>query len=333
MRSLVCLREHRLHQLGDRMPVRLVDRLPVHLPQPVPDRPHPPLVRSPPRHWPHVNHRITIGGSCFGWSGQIGEKLPQGWGDLGRQIGLLVLVDLAYETVRGLADGQRAIAFAHGQQIIDFERATHTFFEPGFAGVLPAVRLGDRLRQPGLHEQPVRGRARLLLLALHVPQRLLLLRAQHVHGLDGPGADRLRALPDRPAAALPRVRLRRHDQRLLQRQPRLGAGQSLHQPLRGGAEHALRLRADGRPHRRQALPPLVHADALDDVAGPGDLGRDRHRQPLLDRRRPRRPGRRLLGPRSQPPARPRPAGGLGLANRCLRRPRRRAHPCRDGLFD
>jgi len=61
-----------------------------------------------------------------------GNKLPQGWGDLGRQIGLLILVDLAYETVRGLADGQRAIAFANGRRLIDFEQATHTFFEPGF---------------------------------------------------------------------------------------------------------------------------------------------------------------------------------------------------------
>jgi hypothetical protein len=63
---------------------------------------------------------------------RIGKKLPQGWGDLGRQIGLLILVDFAYETVRGLADGQRAIAFANGQRIIDAEQATHTFFEPGF---------------------------------------------------------------------------------------------------------------------------------------------------------------------------------------------------------
>jgi len=61
----------------------------------------------------------------------VTAKLPQGWGDLGRQIGLLVLVDLAYETVRGMADGQRATAFANGQQIIDIERSTHTLFEPG----------------------------------------------------------------------------------------------------------------------------------------------------------------------------------------------------------
>lgn len=63
---------------------------------------------------------------------QIGERLPKGWADLGRQIGLLILVDMAYETVRGMADGQRAVAFANGWRIIDFERATHTFFEPGF---------------------------------------------------------------------------------------------------------------------------------------------------------------------------------------------------------
>lgn len=61
----------------------------------------------------------------------ITAKLPHGWGDLGRQVGLLLLVDLAYETVRGVADGQRAVAFANGRQVIDFEQATHTFFEPG----------------------------------------------------------------------------------------------------------------------------------------------------------------------------------------------------------
>ena len=36
------------------------------------------------------------------------------------------LVDVAYELVRGIADGQRADAIAHGRQVIDFERSTHT---------------------------------------------------------------------------------------------------------------------------------------------------------------------------------------------------------------
>lgn len=57
-------------------------------------------------------------------------RLPRGWGDLGRQIGLLLVVDLAYETARGLAESKEAPAMAHGQAIIDVERSTHTFFEP-----------------------------------------------------------------------------------------------------------------------------------------------------------------------------------------------------------
>jgi membrane-associated phospholipid phosphatase len=85
---------------------------------------------------------------------RIGDKLPQGWGDLGRQIGLLLLVDLAYETVRGLADGQKATAFAHGQTIIDLERSTHTFFEPGLqAFFLPAQWVVDFANQVYMNSQ------------------------------------------------------------------------------------------------------------------------------------------------------------------------------------
>ena len=57
----------------------------------------------------------------------VSARLPKGWGDLGRQIGILVGVDLVYELVRGVADSQRADAIAHGAWIIDFERSTHTF--------------------------------------------------------------------------------------------------------------------------------------------------------------------------------------------------------------
>ena len=84
----------------------------------------------------------------------VTARLPQGWGDLGRQLGLLVLVDLAYETVRGIADGQRAVAIANGQQIIDIERATHTFFEPGLQALfLPAQWLVDFANQAYLNSQ------------------------------------------------------------------------------------------------------------------------------------------------------------------------------------
>lgn len=86
--------------------------------------------------------------------GRIGAKLPNGWGDLGRQLGLLLVVDLAYETVRGIADGQRSVAIAHGQQIIDAERATGTFFEPGLQALfLPAQGLIDFADQVYLNSQ------------------------------------------------------------------------------------------------------------------------------------------------------------------------------------
>ncbi len=85
---------------------------------------------------------------------RIGEKLPQGWGDAGRQIGILVGVDIAYELVRGIADSQRADAIAHGSQVIDFEQGTHTFFEPSLqAFFLPAHWLIDLANQMYLNAQ------------------------------------------------------------------------------------------------------------------------------------------------------------------------------------
>jgi hypothetical protein len=87
-------------------------------------------------------------------SAAIAARLPQGWGDLGRQIGILVGVDVAYELVRGIADSQRADAIAHGSQVIDVERATHTFFEPSLqAFFLPAHWLIDVANQLYLNAQ------------------------------------------------------------------------------------------------------------------------------------------------------------------------------------
>jgi membrane-associated phospholipid phosphatase len=84
----------------------------------------------------------------------LSSRLPQGWGDLGRQLGILVLFDVAYETVRGLADGQRAVAFGNGQQLIDLERTTHTFFEPALQSFfLPANLLIDIANQIYLNSQ------------------------------------------------------------------------------------------------------------------------------------------------------------------------------------
>lgn len=72
--------------------------------------------------------------------GKIGDLLPQGYGDAARQLGLFVLAELCYETVRGIAEGERAQAFANGSWVIDVERSTGTFFEPGLQSALIDMR-------------------------------------------------------------------------------------------------------------------------------------------------------------------------------------------------
>ena len=80
--------------------------------------------------------------------------MPKGWGDFGRQILILVGVDLAYTAVRGIADGERAVAMANGQAVIDLEQATHTFFEPEMqAFFLPAQWVVDLANQLYLNAQ------------------------------------------------------------------------------------------------------------------------------------------------------------------------------------
>lgn len=84
----------------------------------------------------------------------LGSKLPKGWGDFGRQIAILVSVDLAYTFVRGVVDSERALAFAHGEQVMDLEKATGTFFEPGLqAFFLPAQWVIDFANQVYLNAQ------------------------------------------------------------------------------------------------------------------------------------------------------------------------------------
>jgi membrane-associated phospholipid phosphatase len=81
-------------------------------------------------------------------------RLPKDWGDFVRQIGILVSVDLAYTFVRGIVDSERALAFAHGQQVIDFEKSTGTFFEPAWqAFFLPMQAVIDVANQIYLNAQ------------------------------------------------------------------------------------------------------------------------------------------------------------------------------------
>jgi len=84
----------------------------------------------------------------------VTARLPHGWGDLGRQIAILVSVDLAYTFVRGIVDSERSLAFVHGQHVIDLEKSIGTFFEPSLqAFFLPAQWVIDFANQIYLNAQ------------------------------------------------------------------------------------------------------------------------------------------------------------------------------------
>jgi membrane-associated phospholipid phosphatase len=56
--------------------------------------------------------------------------LPKGWPDALWQIGLFALADLCYETVRGIADGNAAVAFDNARSVVHLEQGVGLFFEP-----------------------------------------------------------------------------------------------------------------------------------------------------------------------------------------------------------
>ena len=66
----------------------------------------------------------------------IGRRLPHGWRDLLLQLGLFFFAYQGYQLVRGMVDGQTALAFENARQIVDLERGLGTFFEPGLQQAL-----------------------------------------------------------------------------------------------------------------------------------------------------------------------------------------------------
>jgi uncharacterized membrane protein YbhN (UPF0104 family) len=59
----------------------------------------------------------------------IGTRLPRGWSDLGRQLAIFALLDMAYELSRTLAVGDRSVALRHAHSIVNTERSLGLFHE------------------------------------------------------------------------------------------------------------------------------------------------------------------------------------------------------------
>jgi len=58
--------------------------------------------------------------------------LPKGGSDALLQLSLFVMADILYETVRGVAESNAAVAFSNARTIVELERSTGLFFEQGF---------------------------------------------------------------------------------------------------------------------------------------------------------------------------------------------------------
>jgi hypothetical protein len=62
----------------------------------------------------------------------INRALPKGLLDAACQFLLFFAAYNAYQVVRGMADGNEAVAFANAERLIDVERSLGTYFEPSF---------------------------------------------------------------------------------------------------------------------------------------------------------------------------------------------------------
>jgi len=67
--------------------------------------------------------------------------LPKGGSDALLQLSLFVIADILYETARGVAESNPAVAFSNARTIVDFEQSTGLFFEQG----LQAWAMGQRV--------------------------------------------------------------------------------------------------------------------------------------------------------------------------------------------
>ena len=103
----------------------------------------------------------------------------------------------------------------HGQQVIDFEKATGTFFEPGLqAFFLPAQWMIDFANQLYLNAQFSIALGFLVWLYLFRNESYYFVRNMFVVSM-GLALIGYTLYPTAPPRMFPELRLRRHDQRLL----------------------------------------------------------------------------------------------------------------------
>ena len=206
---------------------------------------------------------------------KIGNWLPQGYGDAARQLSLFVVAELCYEAVRGVADGQRAIALANGQHVISFEKSIHVFFEPSLQRAFIDHRwIVDFANFMYMNSHFVVTTAFLVWLYLFRNQNFYFVRNMFMVAM---------GLAVVGYALLPTAPPRMFDQftDTITQYAQVNHDSGLVKLFINDPQHARGLLHHDRRHRRPHLQAHDHQDLLVRLSGARLLGRHRHREPLL----------------------------------------------------
>ena len=239
--------------------------------------------------------------------------LPQGWLDALRQLALFAGAYYAYRIVRGLVDGQAALAFENARTLVDVERAMGLFFEPG----LQAWAQGEEWIVTGANWMYVNSHfvvTTTFLIWLYIARNHAYYYVRNMFMIAmGLALVGYLAYPTAPPRYM----------------PEWGFTDTVATFVGDAAEQSANVL-----YNPFAAVPSMHVAFALMIAHPGDQAREdaraeggvgalpgarhvrggRHRQPLLARRRARRAGGRHLRRRRLLRARPRPARRLGVAD-------------------
>ena len=223
-----------------------------------------------------------------------GRWLPNGWLDAIRQLALFAGAYYLYRLVRGFVDGQAGLAFENARDLVDFERALGPLLRAGPAGAGRAARTGSSTFANWMYVNShfVITTTFLIWLYLARNDAFYFVRNMFMVAM-GLALVGYMVFPTAPPRFLP-------EWGFIDTSPTTSAMNAEHereralQPVRRGAEHARGVLADDRRAGAHAREAARAQGALGALPARRDVRRDRHRQPLLDRRRAGRAGRRAL---------------------------------------
>ena len=239
-----------------------------------------------------VNSSAAVIGRAWRWSNRL---LPKGWLDLVRQILLFAAAYYLYRIVRGMVDGKAADAFENARVLVDVERSLNLFFEADLQNwaLSSASCIVDAANFLYVNAHIALTLGFLVWLYLRRNDSFYFVRNMFMIAM-GLALVLLHALPDRPAALLPRVGLHRHRDERRRRQGGRQRRPAL-QPVRGvPSMHVAFALMVGIPALQARQDPRGQV-ALVGLPGDGHDDRRADGEPLLDRRPDRRARRRPLG--------------------------------------